>query len=385
MKILYITPFVLRDNANQAGVNCSYNLIKLIREQYNASIDIIGTINSHEINTDYKDMEMYTDNQYFYSINKNIKLKNILININRPVLATVRYDIRVKNKIKQLVKLNNYDYILVDYTQNSLYIDDIKKCNYNGKIILIEQDISFLAYKRKYDNAKSILNKIMYKFEYDRLKKFEIHIAKRFDVVLTLNEKDAKLLDSNNIKIIKPFVKDWDVKKKKHKGFNIMFWGAMNRKENEEAVCNFVNNIWPLMDRKNTKFYVVGANPSEKIKRLACENIIVTGFVDSPKEYFEIMDLSVVPLTLGTGIKIKVLESLANGIPVVTTSIGAEGIESSSQMFVTNEWNEFAKKVDFFKKNNSLEGHENSKDTDNMKDNYSFSSNVKVLDSIFRK
>ncbi|MDO4536182.1 MAG: glycosyltransferase [Clostridium perfringens] len=385
MKILYITPFVLRNNANQAGVNCSYNLIKLIKEQYNASIDIIGTINSHEINTDYKDIKIYTDNQYFYNINRNIKLKNILVNMNKPVLATVRYDVRVKNKIKELVKLNNYDYILVDYTQNSLYINDIKKCNYNGKIILIEQDVSFLGYKRKYDNAKSKLSRLMYKFEYNRLKTFETNIAKRFDVVLTLNEKDAKLLDSNNIKIIKPFVKDWNVKQREHTGFNIMFWGAMNRKENEEAVYNFVNNIWPLVHRENTKFYIIGANPSEKIKRLACESVVVTGFVDSPKEYFEIMDLSVVPLTLGAGIKIKVLESLANGIPVVTTSIGAEGIETSSQMFVTNDWNEFARKVNFFKKNNSLEAHKNINDIDNMKNNYSFSSNVKVLDGIFRK
>ena len=79
----------------------------------------------------------------------------------------------------------------------------------------------------------------------------------------------------------------------------------MNRKENEDAVLYFINNIWNNINKENVKFYIVGSKPSEKIKNLENENIVVTGFVENPKEYFSIMDISVVPLRLGAGIKDK--------------------------------------------------------------------------------
>ena len=95
------------------------------------------------------------------------------------------------------------------------------------------------------------------------------------------------------------------------------------------------------------KFYIVGSKPSEKIKSLASEDIIVTGFVEDPKDYFNIMDISVIPLRYGAGIKIKVLESLASGIPVITTDVGAEGINvvNGKSALISNKPEEFIKNI----------------------------------------
>ena len=165
-----------------------------------------------------------------------------------------------------------------------------------------------------------------------------------------------------------------------------MFWGAMNRLENENAVTNFMKNIWPLVDKENTKFYIVGANPSKKILNLKSENIIVTGFVEDPNEYFEIMDLSVTPLLLGAGIKIKVLESLAAKIAVITTNVGAEGIGiiNSEHAYVTDDNKEFAKKINLLKLDKNNRNYIEEKGYELIKNKYSLENNRTVLKDIFK-
>lgn len=384
MNILFITPFIPHENAKLAGVNCTYNLIKLIRENFNSSIDIIGTINKEDSNNG-KECS-FIEKRYFYEITKVKKIINICRNIHMPALISVRYDGRVKKKLKELAIEKKYDYIFCDYTQSCKYVDDIKEYFPKSKTILIEQDVSFLAYERKYLKSKNWIYRELYYLEYKRIRKFECYLAKKFDWVCTLNDKDAKLLNMiKQVIQLKPFIKDWNIQKVKHDTFNIMFWGAMNRKENEDAVLNFIQNIWINIDKNNCKFYIIGANPSEKIKILSSENIIVTGFVKNPKEYFDIMDISVVPLRLGAGIKIKVLESMINGIPVVTSSIGAEGINILNEVngFVTDEDIEFASIINTLKNNKNILANISKNGRETAINKYSFSSNKDILKKIF--
>ena len=158
----------------------------------------------------------------------------------------------------------------------------------------------------------------------------------------------------------------------------------MNRKENEIAVLDFVNNIWPYVDKENTKFYIIGANPSKKISDLKDDNIIVTGFVEDPKEYFSIMDLSVVPLTLGAGIKIKVLESLANKIPVITTSVGAEGIKYKNEFIVCDDFSLFAQNINYLKENEKVREEMIIKSERLIDEQFGFKGNQKILGSFIK-
>ncbi|HBR7610560.1 TPA: glycosyltransferase [Klebsiella pneumoniae] len=126
---------------------------------------------------------------------------------------------------------------------------------------------------------------------------------------------------------------------------NIIFWGAMNRKENIDAVFWFLNEIFPLIIKKipDSTFYIVGANPPEEIVQMQSEKILVTGFVESPIPFFEKAALSVVPLRFGAGIKLKVLETLTAKIPTLATDVGAEGIDNiNGCLFVENEPEKFA-------------------------------------------
>lgn len=384
MKILIITSFIPQEQASQAGVRITYNLIKTLEKYFNAQIDVCGLLNLDEFcNT--KNIKQKNNSYYFIPISKMRKIRNILKNLDLPILAAVRYDDRLKKRIIELLNKNRYDYIICDYTQNSNYINDIKKSGFFGKTILIEQDVSFLAYVRKYKNTNNLLKKYLYLREYKRLKEYELNIIKKFDYVITLNNKDAKLLDSNNVKVIIPYISKYEFKKEKHETFNIMFWGAMNRKENEDAVIYFLEQIWPKVNTERCKFYIIGANPSKKIKDLASNDIIVTGYVDNPVKYFKIMDLSVVPLRLGAGIKIKVLESLASKIPVVTTSIGAEGIDliNEKHAFITDNPDKFATYINILKNDKKLYEEIRNNGYKYIEEYYNEQENTNILKQIF--
>ncbi|EOR24559.1 group 1 glycosyl transferase [Clostridium sartagoforme AAU1] len=377
MKVLYISSFLPKRNASQAGVNITYNIIRTLRENINCDVDLLCTLNSDEYGKDDSDIKIITEDQYYIEVSKKKKIVNIFKNILKPIIASVRFDKRVISLLEKIDK--KYDYIIIDYTQNISYIDFLRKRFPTSKISIIEHDVSFLGLERRVNQAK-FLKKALYKFEYKRLRKYELSQLKKFDRIYTLNEKDKNLISElKNVDILSPFINKWNFKYKEHDTFNIMYWGAMNRKENEIAVLNFVNDIWPSINKENVKFYIIGANPTKRIMDLQNDNIIVTGFVDDPSEYFSIIDLSIVPLTLGAGIKIKVLESLANGIPVLTTSIGAEGINYKDEFIVTDSFEEFADKINLLNENKEMRIYMSEKSLKLINHQFGFKGNEQIL------
>jgi glycosyltransferase involved in cell wall biosynthesis len=122
----------------------------------------------------------------------------------------------------------------------------------------------------------------------------------------------------------------------------VLFYGAMGRHENEDGVLWFVSQIWPIIRRQvQARLVIVGSSPSDRIRALddGLLGVSVTGFVDDPTPYFAESWLAIAPLRLGAGVKIKVVEYLRAGLPVVSTDVGAEGIPCSPDagLIVTNE------------------------------------------------
>lgn len=131
---------------------------------------------------------------------------------------------------------------------------------------------------------------------------------------------------------------------------NVLFVGAMNRPENTDAVTWFITHIWPrVLERvAEATFTVAGAHPSTKLQELAANtrNIEFTGFVQSFDEVFAKARMCVVPLRRGAGVKFKTVEALMRGVPVVSTSVGAEGIEAQHLLTaITDDANLFAERT----------------------------------------
>lgn len=127
----------------------------------------------------------------------------------------------------------------------------------------------------------------------------------------------------------------------------IMFWGNMSRFENVDAACWFANEILPIVRRSvpEARFVVVGAHPTPEVERLAGEFVTVTGFVEDPSEEFSKAQVAVAPLRVGSGVKIKVIETIDNGIETIATPVGAEGIAPSDKLLVASSAIEFAAAV----------------------------------------
>jgi len=131
------------------------------------------------------------------------------------------------------------------------------------------------------------------------------------------------------------------------KGNDIIFVAGFAHPPNIDAAKWFIDGAWNKvkLHHHEIKLYLIGSNPSDEIVSLAENNIIVTGYVtdDELKRYYLSARLSIAPLMYGAGVKGKVIESLSYGVPVVTTSVGAQGIDiEDSGLLVGNHEDEFA-------------------------------------------
>jgi glycosyltransferase involved in cell wall biosynthesis len=111
---------------------------------------------------------------------------------------------------------------------------------------------------------------------------------------------------------------------------SILFVGSMDFHANVDAVTWFSRAVWPEIARNHPdlKFKIVGRNPSPKIRSLASDRIHVTGTVDDVRPYYASAVASIVPLRSGSGTRLKILEAMAAEVPVVSTRLGAEGIDA---------------------------------------------------------
>lgn len=127
----------------------------------------------------------------------------------------------------------------------------------------------------------------------------------------------------------------------KHEVDNIIvFVGKMNYEPNVVAVTYFVNHILPsLIDRfPSLQFLIIGIHPNAKVRNLAGEHVVVTGFVDAIEPFFQQSSVVIAPMFTGAGVQNKIIQAMSHGCCVATTSIGAEGLTiCNDEIAVFNE------------------------------------------------
>jgi glycosyltransferase involved in cell wall biosynthesis len=114
---------------------------------------------------------------------------------------------------------------------------------------------------------------------------------------------------------------------------NLIFLGAMDYLPNFDGIRFFCKEVFDILQKHlpDIQLTIIGRNPPESIERLEKENLTVTGFVEDVRQWIQRADLMVVPIRIGGGTRIKILEGMAQGIPVISTRIGAEGIQADHE------------------------------------------------------
>lgn len=220
------------------------------------------------------------------------------------------------------------DVIQLEWTEMVLLEEDIKERYPEIRLIASEHDVSFLGAQRKMLHHPQ--NK-KYAREYALMRRLELEALRMCDIVMPHNEKDKMLLMENGIPeekihVLTPFYHDMRYIVRKEPNHDILFWGAMYRPENYEAAIWFIEQAMPLLEDLDVRFVVAGNRPPEALKKYDGGKVWITGFVEDETPLFENSMCFVSPLLTGAGIKVKVIEALSAGIPILTNDIGIEGI-----------------------------------------------------------
>lgn len=231
------------------------------------------------------------------------------------------------------------------------YIDELRKYT-KAKIIYYGHDLHFLREKREYDLTKdAALLKSSQEWEGK-----ELHLMRAADMAYYPSfvevEEIHKIAPDVKVKAIPAYLFadiapiDYDYEKRR----DLMFIGGFGHRPNVDAVVWLANEIMPrlLQLLPDVFVYILGSNPPEEVKKLNSEHLKIMGFVSDQElaEYYHKCRLSIVPLRYGAGIKGKVIEAMRYGMPVMTTSIGAEGIQGAESILeIADDAQVFAEKL----------------------------------------
>lgn len=251
-----------------------------------------------------------------------------------------------------------------------------------AKIFYIAHDLHFL---REFRRAETEGNEALKKYAL-KLKKLEMSLMEVSDISLVFSSVEKSIINQENPRIhieLMPWIQKINPNNKGYeKRSDILFIGSFIHKPNIDSLVWFVKSIFPLVKNeiKDIKLIVVGSNPTAEILDLGTNDVVVKGYVPDASPYFENTRIMVAPLRYGAGVKGKVLEAMSYGLPVVTTSIGAEGIELQNRenVFIAEEpraiaecivelytskvmWNKISvNSMDYIIKNHSMEYARNS-------------------------
>ena len=338
MKLLFITPYLPSEKSGHAGAKLIYQNIISLSKLHQVSLATF-------IDSDEEDMLSVLANNGVdvHSVNYPRNQKSILgklVSGFRNIVPAVSYLMgkepfffakynkkRMRSLISQLLSNNNIDLIQVEYNVMHHYSDLFV----NIPSVLVFHDISTKLYER----GKNLGIKTDRRL-YNIAKKIEVGIANKFDSIVTLTEEDKLYLISLGYKreifVIPPqinVVSNIDVSKKPN---TICFIGSYDRQPNIRAVEVLINDIYNNIDFP-VELNIVGKSLPKYLQKEIrnIEGINYLGFIDEIDEFIKTQMLMVAPIQLGAGLKMKIPHSLANGTPVITTPIGAEGIDIGSE------------------------------------------------------
>lgn len=259
------------------------------------------------------------------------------------------------DSVNQEIASGEYDVALVHLIRMAPYV-----ARKNIRKILEMTDAISLNYSRIRGRKKKGFWGFIYGLEGKRVRRYEQECLERFDEVVVVSSTDKDYLVNNSrnnfsskISVIPNGVAE-DLIKFQPLEYDpnlIIFIGNLRSYQNQDAVFFFLEEIYSLIRKQLplVKFRIIGAEPPLKLTKLnRIEGIEVTGEVDKVLDYAQRAAVSVAPLRIGAGIQNKILESLAMGIPVVTTSVAALGIEGArnkEQFLVADTPEEFASSV----------------------------------------
>lgn len=238
------------------------------------------------------------------------------------------------NLVSSICDANQFEVVHADQLNMAQYAIRVPE----AKRVLDAHNALWVVFKRLAENSASGPWKWILGREWRALKKYEGDMGKYFDKIVTVSDQDKESFITAGVAAEKltviPIVIDTDEIREVNRdpdADHILHIGTMFWPPNVEGIQWFLHEVWPLINQQNPGivFDIVGSKPPKEITRFSLEehSVNVTGYVDDPEPYLRSAAVMVVPLLSGGGMRVKILNALAQKIPIVSTPIGCEGID----------------------------------------------------------
>lgn len=256
--------------------------------------------------------------------------------------------------LKQLLKKENFSFVVFAHMSSLELSYLVKSCSKTAVSFLDAHNVDHLLFAQENDLSQPLNKK-----RYGVLKKGETSIYKHADYFLACSSQDKAILEKLNHNKIEGFVipngadtyRNQFQAEKQVAGKQLLFCGSLDYDPNIDGLHWFYSEVWPLIKTTDPsiRFTIIGRNAGTTRYQALKEDksIDFIGEVDEVKEYYYKSSLAIVPLRKGSGTRLKILEAMSLGTPIVSTSIGAEGINCSnnSNIILADDAGSFAAAV----------------------------------------
>jgi sugar transferase (PEP-CTERM/EpsH1 system associated) len=246
-----------------------------------------------------------------------------------PLAASRFRSPQLKRTIVELLAKHDFDSIVCDFYSMAPNVPDMTQA------VLFQHNVESVIWRRHVENAPTPLHRAFFRLQHKRMLAFEKRICGEARHVITVSEEDAVMTTSlYGVTHVSSTPTGVDVDyyqppPSADPEADLVFTGSMDWLPNVDGVRHFVNEVLPLLrqHKPDCSLAIVGRDPDPAVAALSdVPGVRVTGRVPDIRPYLWGSKVAVVPLRIGGGTRLKIYEAMAAGIPVVSTSIGAEGL-----------------------------------------------------------
>ena len=269
-------------------------------------------------------------------------------------------------QLTEILKKREFDIIQLEGLYLVSYIPLIRKMS-SALISLRAHNIEHEIWQRTADNQKSVLRRLYYNNLAARIRNYEVKYLNSYDILVPITERDAKEYEIlGNIKpviVSQTGINIFDVKRDIEEIIpnSVFHIGALDWPPNQEGILWFIKNIWSVLYSNNDKlvFHIAGRNAPgwlvEDLKKI--RGVIYEGEVNDAYDFMASKQIMVVPLLSGSGMRIKIIEGMAMQKCIVSTSIGAEGInvKDGDNILIADSNEDFISKIEELINNSKLQ------------------------------
>jgi len=337
-KILIISPYFPYPPFD-GGKNRIFNLIKHLSAKND--IYLLSYIEPGKSFSDINEMGKMCKKVYAVERDES----KMILGADIPRSISFCYTPEMVEMLGRVITEVNPDIVQIEFLVMTRYLHHLKGL----PAIYTEHDISNINFEQSFHDRD--LPEHLRFIEWHRLVKYEKKILGMFDAIIVLTERDQKIL-----KEFSPASKSTLIPTGVDTGYysfrsedigddNLVFVGNYRHYPNYDAFKYFVCEIFPeiVKKRENSKFFAVGSGVIGDMKKFASENVIITGEIEDIRPFLKKAAVFVAPVRLGGGIKGKILEAMASGVPVVATKEAGSGIKclNGRDILISNNNEEF--------------------------------------------